>query len=820
MNTALPEPRIEKGRIYRPITDDWVSAQPEERVRQSFIEHLHRNYGYAYKQMAQEQRTQHGLKSPRVDIAVWATVEDALRSPRPAPVLVVECKAETVNIHPRDYYQGESYARAVGEPCEFFVMHNARQTAFFRLVRGLPGEFVQVNEIPKAEDWGDAQRLREVRESLRAFSRKEFQNLLHKCHNVLRDNHKMAPGQAFDAISKILFVKMYVERSGTHGTFTTDFIDQRKRTSLAGDKPVHEQLFDLTKQFYREDEIFAADDTLDVSEATFRRIVKELERFNLSATGDDVKGLAFERFLGETFRGNLGQYFTPRPVVDFMVDLLDPQEDELICDPAAGSGGFLIRAFEHVRRQIEADIQEKKDIARTQIEAQGLDEEKEEKRIEEAFAELNRELDPDEKGPPSRLRRLSRDHVFGTDAEARAARTAKMNMIMHGDGHGGIHYHDGLVDVNGVFPGRFDVVLSNPPFGSNVGADQIVGETEQTRGPFDPEITRRARDRYGVDWQLAHDAFQTAMKDGKRTDKQGKLPVLGLYEIGVGRPNRPTELLFVERCLQLLKPGGRLGIVLPDGNLNNPSLGWLRRWAEGQARLMAVVSLPEETFSGAKASVKASLVFLRRFTAADEDEWEAAWDAAHALHDDAFATRRDAAIDAHAEAILSGDDSAAGHLFADLDRLGAGRTAPAWKLDDPPPYPRGAVSSSVVNPKWERLPTGKKKREAKAEAKRLREQVKAAWTDAHDEAQKKALRALRRDLRKIDAAHSAALWAAVREAFDYPVFTAAPEAVGVTATGASGRNDLPAILDDYRRFAAWVEAGAKPAREPNFGEAA
>ncbi|MEM1041640.1 MAG: type I restriction enzyme HsdR N-terminal domain-containing protein [Bacteroidota bacterium] len=214
MNTALPEPRIESGRIHCPLLapdsslDAWLYDKPEERVRQSSIEHLRQYYGYAYAQMAQEQRTQHGTKSPRVDIAVWATVEDAQRSPRPAPVLVVECKAETVNIHPRDYYQGESYARAVGEPCEFLVMHNARQTVFLRLVRGLPGELVQVNEIPKASDWGDAKRLREARESLRAFSRKEFQHLLHKCHNILRDNHKMAPGRAFDAISKILFVKL------------------------------------------------------------------------------------------------------------------------------------------------------------------------------------------------------------------------------------------------------------------------------------------------------------------------------------------------------------------------------------------------------------------------------------------------------------------------------------------------------------------------------------------------------------------------------------------------------------------------------------
>lgn len=818
MTEPLPDDRFKDGKIFCPLVGPkgkWLDDKPEERVRQRFIEHLRSGYGYEYGQMRQEQKTVHGHRSPRVDIAVWATPEAASETPRPAPVLVVECKAESVDIHPRDFYQGRSYAAAVGAPCEYLVMHNERQTAFYRVERGLPVEFVQVNDIPRAGDWGDAARLRALRENLREFGRKEFQNLLHKCHGILRDNHKMEPGRAFDAISKILFVKMYVERTGTHGTFTTAFLNQRKQQALPGEKPVHEQLFDLTKQFYRDDEIFAADDSLDVSEATFRRIVQELERFNLSATGDDIKGLAFERFLGDTFRGNLGQYFTPRPVVDFMVDVLDPDEGDLICDPAAGSGGFLIRAFEHVRDKIEADVQAQKDEAREAVEALGLDEDEEVRRVEAAFAELNRQLDPDVKEPPSRIRRLSREYVYGTDAEARAARTAKMNMIMHGDGHGGIHYHDGLVDVNGIFPGRFDVVLSNPPFGSTVGDDQIVGETEQTRGPFDASITRRAKERYGEAWTAANEAFLTAKRDGERS-KNGTLPVLNLYDIGLGKGGQKTELLFLERCLRLLKPGGRLGVVLPDGNLNNPSAQWadVRRWAEGKARLMAVVSLPLETFKGAGThGVKASVVFMQRFTASDDAEWEAAWDAAHGLHDGPFDAERDAAVAEHAGAILTGGDAAVRHLLDALDEAGGGMTEMAWKRETPPPYPRGVVSTSIVNAKWRPLPKGT----AKEDANRLRAEVRAAWTDAHEAEAKRAAKALRRDLRRIDAAHRAALWEAVREAFDYPVFTAAPETVGVTSTGDAGPSELPAVLADWRAFRAWVASGAAEDEMPAFG---
>jgi type I restriction enzyme M protein len=356
---------------------------------------------------------------------------------------------------------------------------------------------------------------------------------------------------------------MFVERSGLHGTFTTEYLDRRAASRMPNDPLVHDGLFELTKDYYRTDDLFTAEDKLDISEETFRRIVKQLERFDLSRTGDDIKGLAFEKFLGTTFRGELGQFFTPRPVVEFMVDLLDPREGELICDPAAGSGGFLIRAFEHVRARIVADVQRKKDEERARIEALGLSEEEEDRQIEEAFARLNQELLPssDANHPiDTRVGRLAWQCIYGADAEPRAARTAKMNMIMHGDGHGGIHYHDGLLDINGIFAGRFDLVLTNPPFGSNVGKDQKVGGSDETRVPTDPDYLYRCRARYGSDWERGHQRLLQAA--------DARTPILDLFEIGRGKNNRPTELIFVERCLNLLKPGGRMGIVLPDGNLH------------------------------------------------------------------------------------------------------------------------------------------------------------------------------------------------------------------------------------------------------------
>ncbi|WP_439890921.1 N-6 DNA methylase [Ralstonia sp. 25C] len=794
--------------LWIPLRKEWrdVTAKPEEIVRQKFIRTLVEHYGYSLDQMDQEQRTQHGHRSPRADIVIWQSIDD--RTAKRFPILVVECKTDAIEIQEKDYYQAASYTVASG--CDLFIATNVRHTAVFKLVARTPGEFVAINEIPKATDWGDAKRLKEVLDSLRAFNRKEFQDLLFSCHSILRDVHKMDPGRAFDTISKILFIKMYVERSGQHGTFTTDYLDRRAAVRLPTDPAVHDGLFEQTKAFYRADDLFTAADKLDISEATFRRIVKQLERFDLSKTGDDIKGLAFEKFLGTTFRGELGQFFTPRPVVEFMVDLLNPQEGQLICDPAAGSGGFLIRTFEHVRAQIVADIQRQKDEERIRIEALGLPVEEEEHQIEKAFSRLNKQLLPsgeDNKPIDTRVGRLAWQCIYGTDAEPRAARTAKMNMIMHGDGHGGIHYHDGLLDINGIFNGRFDLVLTNPPFGSNVGSDQKVGGSDETRVPTDEAYLQRCRERgYGVAWEESHNRLLQAAA--------AKTPILDLFEIGKDKNNRPTELIFIERCLNLLKPGGRMGIVLPDGNLNNPSLAWLRRWAEGRAKLLAVVSLPEETFRSSNATVKASLVFLRKFTDAETAQWEAVWSQAHAELDAGFDAERTARHTEYAQRIITGEDAETGRLISELAALGLQRVFLPWQRGEAPAYPRQGRPTTQSKAVW-LDEVAKEHKKAAAELKK-QATVALARVQNHSDA---LLSELKGKYKAIDEAHSAALWARVRELFDYPVFVAAPKAVGITSTGETGdgvASELPDLLKAFRKFESWIDQGAQPEAMPNF----
>ncbi len=350
---------------------------------------------------------------------------------------------------------------------------------------------------------------------------------------------------------------------------------------------------------------------------TVREIVRLLERYNLSDTSEDVKGIAFERFLGRTFRGEIGQFFTPRTIVEFMVRMVEPKEGDIISDPASGSGGFLIRFFEIVREQILADVDLEYQRYKEEIESKKYSKKKMAELLRKKYEQLQKQINPyasregatREDVQISRIWRLANTCIYGCDANERMARTSKMNMIMHGDGHGGVHYHDGFINVNGIFEKRFDIVLTNPPFGANVEETDII---EESHVSVPEEVDRRYRSEYGELYKEAIDKVRNAI--GKS--------ILSLFDLPKSGKTK-TEILFIERCLALLKPGGRFGIVLPEGIFNNPSLSYVREYCEDRAYIRGVVSLPQETFYSSGASVKASLLFMQKFTEKEQSEYNA-----------------------------------------------------------------------------------------------------------------------------------------------------------------------------------------------------
>ena len=267
-------------------------------------------------------------------------------------------------------------------------------------------------------------------------------------------------------------------------------------------------------------------------------MVGHLQSVSLNKTDLDTKGVAFEQFMEDFFKGKSGQYFTPREIVSFAVKMMDIKNDDLVLDPACGSGGFLLHALDEVRKQAE-EFNE--------------NDEAEKYRFWHDFAQNN---------------------LFGIEINDSIARVAKMNMIIHDDGHTNVIGFDALEDIGkmteknrGFEKNRFDVIVTNPPFGANV---------------------KRSEHPYLEKFALG--------QNGKKS-----------------RDNQKTEILFIERCIDFLKAGtGQMAIVLPDGILTNSSLQYVRDFIMERAQILAVVSLPQFAFAHFGAGVKSSIVFIRR----------------------------------------------------------------------------------------------------------------------------------------------------------------------------------------------------------------
>ena len=610
------EIKTESNQIYSPIRDKWLVLKPEEEVRQRYVCRLVDSYGYGIKQMGEEVKvtnSQRGQGAARADIVIWRNEEDKRKGKN--ALIVVECKAENVTIRQADYFQGYNYAAWAG--AKFFVTTNLKETRIFKVVEdAMPKKLEEIADIPSADMVNDDKKIKAMLLQTKAFTRDEFSRLLFKCHNIIRNNDKLSPEAAFDEISKILFIKIRYERtnSGTQIFSKEEFLKQKKMYDAVKSKEspdYYQFLFNKTKEDFAKDHLFDENETIKIRENSFEQIVKELQVYNLSTTSDDVKGIAFEQFLGRTFRGELGQFFTPRTIVDFMVSVLDPQEGEYVCDPCCGSGGFLIRAFEYVREHIENEVEVRKEDVKKSLFTDDYsklpkkEQEKIDQKVIDAFSKMNYELDIN--NPMGRLRSLSFDCIYGTDANPRMARTAKMNMIMHGDGHGGVHHHDGLLNVNGIWEDRFDVILTNPPFGARIDKELKITEADRFT---DIEKIKAYEKRYGKE------NYDNALKQVNDHINQ---PILDLFQIG--KFSGLTEVLFIERCLNLLKPGGRMGIVLPEGVLNNTNLQKVRDFVESKAKILLIVSIPQDVFMAAGATVKPSLLFFKKFTENEAEEY-------------------------------------------------------------------------------------------------------------------------------------------------------------------------------------------------------
>ena len=375
-------------------------------------------------------------------------------------------------------------------------------------------------------------------EDMSPVSEEVLISTLKKCHYTLWGGGKLLPSEAFDELCKIIFLKINDEISCKD----SEPYEFQTKTYEPNDK-LYERILSLYKAQKRgEANIFT--DIIKINDLTLRTIVSHIEGINFSKTTLEVKGGAFEEFVSDFFKRQYGQHLTPREIIDFAVQMMLPQINERILDPACGSGGFLLHTFNHVRRE-----------ANNSHDNSG--------KLSKQWQDVVKKM------------------FFGIEVNKEIARVAKMNMILHGDGHTNIVITDALQQLarirehsgkNEFKEGTFDLILTNPPFGAMMSLSEH------------PHLK---------DYELWDQTNYT---------KRKKL-----------RKNQRIEILFIERIWNLLKPAtGRAAIVIPDGILTNSSLQRVRDFLLEYFQINAVVSLPQTAFAHFGTGVKASIVFLRR----------------------------------------------------------------------------------------------------------------------------------------------------------------------------------------------------------------
>lgn len=524
----------------------------------AFYQRLVASYGYLPEQLARNVSID---ETAHADIAIWRTAEAKNRQSVPDICVVVICKEEHIRIDANNYL--ESFKEASIGTVNFFVLHNLKETKVFLLDSSHPmGGVERIGDFPKASEVLTDESISSFIRRMRRNTKEALLNAFDKCHNIVRNNDKLSPEAAFDEISKVMFIKMMYERNpdGELIFSQNKFLNDEKQylaNHIKGDYIAC--LFEEVKDSFADDDLYEQYDSVRICRKSFMSILKELEVIDFYDMTEDVKGVAFESLVGKTFRGELGQFFTPRQVVNYMIDVLDIKEGEAVCDPCCGSGGFLIRAFEYVQDAIDRDIQ--RQIGKVKKSRYSSSEK------QTMIAKLLQECD--KSIHDSRYGKLCKNYFFGVDANVRMARTAKMNMIMHGDGHVGVYLHDGLLDVKNVTMNRFDVVLINPPYGIHV--------------------------------------------DRTAKGENGKY-VFGEYKV----TQSAAELLFVERVINLLKPGGRAGLVLPEGLFTNANLKSFRKLIEGRAQILNITAMPPTVFLASGANVKPNLLFIRKLTESEQ----------------------------------------------------------------------------------------------------------------------------------------------------------------------------------------------------------
>lgn len=538
-------------------------TNPEEVVQVEAFLKLTLIYGYPVERVKLYVTVKMGSSTKEADIVVYNDNECR------EPIIIVECKKPDVSEleFEQAIEQGFAYCFATAKTVKFLWVTSGIKDRYFEVdkekeVKKDAPDIPQygVTKLAKykyAKGGYDANVADEQAEygkqkyfELETVSEEELTRRFRQAHQALWAGGELNPSEAFDELDKLIFCKIWDERHPRKTGEPYAFQIFSEETEEKTTKELYNRIVELYAEGKKRDpEVFK--DNIRLSPQKVKTVVGYLEGINLSKTDLDSKGRAFEAFMGSYFRGDFGQFFTPRNIVKFIVEVLPINNTSRVLDTSCGSGGFLLYALDKIRTQAD-EYYDSNSV--------------EHYRHWHDFAEKN---------------------LYGIEINEQIARTAKMNMIIHDDGHTNVIASDGLLPSEDMIKksgnkefkyDSFDFIITNPPFGSTV---------KQTERAY-------------------MNQYRMAIKDADWLDLKKK----GSQD----RANQSTEVMFIEQCYKFLKPGGYLAIVIPDGILTNSSLQYVRDQIEDWYRIVAVVSMPQDAFAHTGAAVKSSVMFLRKLT--------------------------------------------------------------------------------------------------------------------------------------------------------------------------------------------------------------
>jgi type I restriction enzyme M protein len=564
---------VPDGEICDYIDGKFRKDNPEEYVRQIIEKRLVNEHKYKPEYIKIEFGLKLGSRRPRADIVIFP--KDCPELTQDHAWLIIECKNEKIEPkHKKDgIEQLKSYMSACPN-CEWGMWTNGKHKEVIRRVQ-IDGKYSyqEYNDIPPAD--GSLEDIdRPKRNKLKKAFDDNLKMVFKTCHNHIYVTDGLQKQPAFFELLKVIFCKTLDEQNvGKPLEFYTTSAERSNPDGQLTVKKRISKIFERVKKQFPQ--IFELNDTIKLNPRSLAWIVSELQPYSLLDTHVDVKGNAYEELVGANLRGDRGEFFTPRNIMQMAVEMINPQPHERICDTSCGTGGFLVSAMNHVIRQLKDDV-------------------------ERDFGKPESDWGMEEKmAVRERIKQIASSNFFGFDINPDLVKATKMNMVMNNDGSGNIYRNDSLLpphewsarlkeelakvldikpkDINKPSSIEFfDVIVTNPPFGSKIPIkDSHILEQ------FD----------LGYIWRNEQSEIDNQSHAVKSSDFQSSVP---------------PEQLFIERCFQFLKPGGRLAIVLPDSILGNPGLSYIRQWFIEHSRIVASIDLHVDTFqprNGTQTSV-------------------------------------------------------------------------------------------------------------------------------------------------------------------------------------------------------------------------